>query len=61
MSIDRERIEIIREHPSEDIEVACDLCDGSEFPMLSWACYWDDDYIRTIICSECAKELRKII
>lgn len=53
-----DRISIINKDDNEFSEdYQCDLCDKTNYPMLSWGCTHDDDYIRTIVCLVCIKDL----
>ena len=54
-----ERIDVIKKAQKGLDDYQCDLCDESEYPMLSWACYHDDDYIRTIVCLQCIAKLEE--
>lgn len=55
-----DRITIIKD---DDYDYQCDLCDkhkkDTPLTFLSWACWHDDDYIKTIVCIECLVSLTR--
>lgn len=51
------RISVIQKAEEGLSDYQCDLCDETNYPMISWACTHDDDYIRTIVCLMCISNL----
>ena len=52
-----DRISIIKEKYKDQSDYQCDLCDQPNYPMLTWACTHDDNYIRTIVCISCMTKI----